>query len=89
MTSAISLPLPEPLAPLGDLASDLRWTWSHTADGLWRTIDPPSWERLENPLSILQNVPQERLEQLAGDERFLADLESTNGSPVAGRGGAN
>ena len=81
--------LPPPLERLRDLASDLRWTWSHTADTLWRTIDPPSWERSENPWSILQNAPRERLEQLAGDAAFLAELDRLDDARqryLAGRG---
>jgi starch phosphorylase len=41
--------LPPELERLRDLAGDLRWTWSHTADSLWRTVDPAIWERSENP----------------------------------------
>ena len=67
-------PLPPALERLRDLGGDLRWTWSHTADSLWRTIDRASWERSENPWSILQDVGRERLEQLAGDPQFLAEL---------------
>ena len=29
-------PLPEGLEPLTDLVLDLRWTWSHAGDALWR-----------------------------------------------------
>lgn len=74
MSFAFSRALPPALERLRDLAGDLRWTWSHTADNLWRTIDPASWERSENPWSILQNAPSERLEQLARDDAFLAEL---------------
>jgi glycogen phosphorylase len=67
-------PLPRALEPLRSLASDLRWTWSHTADSLWRWIDPASWDRSENPWSILQNALGARLEQLAADRSFLSEL---------------
>ena len=66
--------LPPALERLRDLASDLRWTWSHTADSLWHTVDPASWGRSENPWSILQDVPHARLEQLADDPAFLREL---------------
>jgi starch phosphorylase len=68
-------PLPAALERLRDLAGDLRWTWSHTADSLWRTLDPASWGRSENPWSILQDAPRARLDQLAGDPAFLRELE--------------
>jgi starch phosphorylase len=66
--------LPAGLEALTDLALDLRWTWSHAGDELWRTVDPQTWERIENPWVIVQNVPHQRLEQLAGDADFLAEL---------------
>jgi starch phosphorylase len=74
MSGALDRPLPPALERLRDFAGDLRWTWSHTADSLWRTVDPVIWERTENPWSILQNVSRERLEQLATDARFLDEL---------------
>jgi starch phosphorylase len=74
MGAAFDRPLPPALERLRDLAGDLRWTWSHTADSLWRTIDPVIWERSENPWSILQNAGRERLEQLATDAKFLDEL---------------
>jgi starch phosphorylase len=32
--------LPEGLGALTELALDLRWTWSHAGDALWRKLDP-------------------------------------------------
>ena len=74
MTAVFDRPLPPALERLHDLAGDLRWTWSHTADSLWRTVDPRVWERSENPWSILQDVGQERLVGLATDAKFLDEL---------------
>ena len=36
--------LPKGLESLAELALDLRWTWSHEADHLWRALDPDTWE---------------------------------------------
>jgi starch phosphorylase len=66
--------LPVPLVVLAELALDLRWTWSHAADALWRTIDPLAWDRTQNPWFILQSAPEERLEALARDPSFLSEL---------------
>ena len=74
MSAVFDRPLPPALERLRDLAGDLRWTWSHTADGLWHSVDPEIWERSENPWSILQNVRRPRLDQLAGDGKFLEEL---------------
>jgi starch phosphorylase len=74
MSAAFDRPLPPALERLRDLAGDLRWTWSHAADSLWRTVDPAIWDRSENPWSILQNTARERLEHLATDVTFLGEL---------------
>jgi hypothetical protein len=57
--------LPDQLAVLAELALDLRWTWSHAGDDLWRMINAEVWERTRNPWTLLQDVSRERLETLA------------------------
>ena len=75
--------LPEPLAALSELALDLRWSWSHAADRLWRRIDEPLWQRTRNPWLILQTVSRKRLEALAADRNFLALLEEVRTEQAA------
>ena len=60
---------------LGELALDLRWTWSHEADALWQQIDAEVWQRTQNPWVILQHISTERLEALAAESSFVAELE--------------
>jgi starch phosphorylase len=67
--------LPSSLAALTPLALDLRWTWSHAGDELWREIDADAWQRTRNPWFLLQDIPQLRLEQLAVDGAFRDELE--------------
>ena len=50
------LPLVEQIA---DLAMDLRWTWSHGGDAMWKIMDPQLWEQSENPFVVLQNLSHE------------------------------
>lgn len=65
--------LPEPLTPLGTLATNLRWTWHPPTQDLFAAIDPETWDRVDgDPLRLLAEVPAERLERLARDENFLA-----------------
>ncbi len=66
--------LPEGLEPLSELALDLRWTWCHGCDALWREIDPDAWDRFANPWLLLQDVPAQRLEALGRDPAFLAEV---------------
>ena len=63
-----------PLAALHELALDLRWTWSHSADALWERIDPALWQRAHNPWALLEDVPATRLAALANDPEFIASL---------------
>ena len=38
-------PLPRGQEALTELALDLRWSWNHGADALWRRLDPALWDR--------------------------------------------
>jgi glycogen phosphorylase len=60
---------------LRELALDLRWTWSHEADALWRRVDAEAWRRTQNPWTILQDISAERLRLLATDRLFIAERE--------------
>ena len=67
--------LPQQLESLTELALDLRWTWSHGADALWKMLDQEAWERTENPWTLLQNTSQQRLQELSEDTPFCQELE--------------
>jgi starch phosphorylase len=66
---------PDELAGLNNLALDLRWTWSHESDELWRWIDADKWARTRNPWSILQDISDSRLHELAADPAFVAEFD--------------
>jgi starch phosphorylase len=68
--------MPEGLEGLIDLALDLRWSWNHAADKLWREIAPDLWDETGNPWLILQTVAAGRLQALAAnaDFRKLVDV---------------
>ena len=42
------------------LALDLNWSWNHSADEVWKRLDPELWGLTENPWLILQSVSQKR-----------------------------
>ncbi|MFC7624996.1 alpha-glucan family phosphorylase [Microlunatus sp. GCM10028923] len=68
--------LPEPLAPLGDLALNLRWSWHADTSGLFQKIDPELWRRTGgDPVRLLAEVAPERMAALAADPSFLGDLD--------------
>ena len=54
------------------MALDLRWTWSHDADHLWRALDPDTWEATGNPWLLLQGLPRERLVAVADRSELSA-----------------
>jgi len=68
--------LPEPLQGLATLALDLRWSWNHGADVLWRQVAPELWEEATaNPWLILEMVSGQRLQALAADAGFIEKLQ--------------
>ena len=42
-------PLPDWMEPLADLSLDLRWTWHHGGDYLWKSLDADAWDITQNP----------------------------------------
>ncbi|KAA9155759.1 glycosyltransferase family 1 protein [Amycolatopsis acidicola] len=64
--------LPEPLAGLRELATNLRWTWHPPTRDLFASLDDELFRRVRDPLRMLLAVPSSRLEELAADEKFLA-----------------
>jgi starch phosphorylase len=68
--------LPERLAPLREIASNLRWSWDHDTIELFRRIDKRLWETTEhNPIRLLGTVDQEHLNRLAQDDGFCVHME--------------
>ncbi len=65
--------LAEPLAPLDRLASNWRWSWSRATHALFASMDPALWDDIgANPARMLGALGQERLDELARDEEFVA-----------------
>jgi len=67
--------LPQQLESLTELALDLRWTWSHGADALWKMLDEDAWERTKNPWTLLLHTSQQRLQALSEDTQFCQELK--------------
>ena len=64
------LDLPPRLKGLEFLATDLRFTWSYTADYLWQKLDPDLFALTRNPWLVLLSTSPEKLEELAADEEY-------------------
>jgi starch phosphorylase len=55
---------------LSELALDLRWSWHHGADELWRRLDPTLWALTQNPWVVLQTVSRDKLNRELADPAF-------------------
>jgi starch phosphorylase len=44
---------------LAELALDMRWSWNHAADEIWRQLDPVLWELTHHPWDVLQTIMME------------------------------
>jgi starch phosphorylase len=60
---------------LSELALDLRWSWDHGADEVWRRLDPTLWELTQNPWVVLQTVSRVRLESELADPAFAKKID--------------
>ena len=67
--------LPEPLAPLGELVMNLRWSWHTDSLDLFESVDPDVWTEVgQDPVKLLASVSRARLDALAADKKFLRRL---------------
>jgi starch phosphorylase len=61
---------------LAELALDLRWSWNHCADEVWRALDPALWELTQNPWVVLQTVSRDQLERALADPAFRKNVDA-------------
>jgi glycogen phosphorylase len=61
---------------LEDIALDLRSTWNHSADAIWRQINPELWELTHNPWAVLQTASREKLTALLADKKFSSLVDN-------------
>jgi len=60
---------------LAELALDLRWSWNHATDKVWRQLDPELWEITHNPWVVLQAVSRDQLERVLADPAFRKNVD--------------
>jgi starch phosphorylase len=61
---------------LAELALNMRWSWNHASDEVWRQLDPELWEITHNPWVVLQTVSRDRIERVLADPVFRKDVDS-------------
>jgi starch phosphorylase len=60
---------------LAELALDMRWSWNHATDQVWRQLDPELWELTHNPWVVLQTVSRDQIERVLADPVFRKDVD--------------
>jgi starch phosphorylase len=60
---------------LADLALDMRWSWNHATDEVWRQLDAELWEITHNPWVVLQTVSRDQIERVLADPVFRKNVD--------------
>lgn len=77
VTYTVRPQIPEPLKALEEIAGNLWLSWNYDAVMLFMRLDYDLWiESHQNPTRLLGMVSQERYEELATDDSYLAALSS-------------
>jgi starch phosphorylase len=61
---------------LAELALDMRSSWKHATDEVWRKLDPALWELTHNPWVVLRTVARDRIEHILADPVFRKNVDS-------------
>jgi starch phosphorylase len=65
----------EGIDSLAELALDMRWSWNHATDQVWRELAPDLWDITHNPWVVLQTVSRDRIEGVLADPVFRKDVD--------------
>ncbi len=60
---------------LAELALDLRSSWNHATDGIWRQLDSELWKSSHNPWVVLQTVSKEKVRHCLEDASFRKSVD--------------
>jgi len=58
-----------------ELTLDMRWSWDHGADEIWRLLDPALWDLTHNPWVVLQTVSRDKLLSIMNDPAFRKKID--------------
>ena len=61
---------------LAELALNLRWSWNHSTDEVWRQLNPELWEITQNPWGMLQTVSRDKIERTLADPGFRKNVDA-------------
>jgi len=60
---------------LAELALDMRSSWNHATDQVWRQLDPVLWDLTHNPWVVVQTVSREKFKQVLADPAFRNNVD--------------
>ena len=60
---------------LAELALDMRWSWNHCADDVWRRLDSTLWDLTQNPWVVLQTVSRDQLKRVLAEPAFRKNID--------------
>ena len=60
---------------LTELSLDMRSSWTHGADEIWRQLDEALWDQTQNPWVVLQTVSREKLKRVLADPAFRKKVD--------------
>ncbi|MDK1361424.1 alpha-glucan family phosphorylase [Arthrobacter sp. zg-Y1219] len=69
--------LPDSIAPLSKLASNLRWSWHEPTTRLFADLDPAAWQASgRDPVKFLGSVSRASLERMASDAGLVERIQA-------------
>ena len=60
---------------LAELALNLRWSWNHATDEVWRQLDSELWNLTHNPWVVLQSVSRDKIKRVLADPIFRKNID--------------
>jgi len=60
---------------LAELALDMRSSWNHATDQVWKQLDPKLWALTQNPWAVLQTVSREKLQRVLADPDIRKNID--------------
>ena len=70
-----SKPHSEGFRALAELALNIRWSWNHSTDEVWRMLDPTLWEITHNPWVVLRTASREKVESVWAEPTFRKTVD--------------
>jgi len=61
---------------LVELALDMRWSWNHATDEVWRSLDPELWDLTHHPCDVMQTVSRDKVRSMLADPAFRSKIDA-------------